>query len=363
LTNQNQPAISVFSEFQPLKKVIVGRCYPEEQFDYVEDEEAREGLKKIARETEEDCQNLVNLLSSFNIEVLRPEITIDITTVRNGKRVKTPISDGRWTTYMPNAPMWPRDLNLVLGNKVASTYSRNMGRWLEGQAFYKILKEQFENGAQWVSMPPPLLNEEAQSYADYEREMLLFHAACFLKCGKHVFHTRPAIEDERGKGTQLGLDWVKREFPEFKFIQFDNIGHIDGKIAFLRPGLLMSWIKKEDLPKELQNWDVIKLESKQDLPDEFVKLRGKRFYRDFIVKWLNEWIGCVDETYFDVNMISIDEKTVILNGENPDLIKRLASYGIEGIPFKFRHRYFWDGGLHCITQDLVRSGPMEDYFS
>jgi len=23
--------------------------------------------------------------------------------------------------------------------------------------------------------------------------------------------------------------------------------------------------------------------------------------------------------------------------------------------------YFWDGGVHCITQDLYREGKMEDY--
>jgi len=28
----------------------------------------------------------------------------------------------------------------------------------------------------------------------------------------------------------------------------------------------------------------------------------------------------------------------------------------------FRHRYFWDGGLHCITSDLHREGDQQDYF-
>jgi hypothetical protein len=29
--------------------------------------------------------------------------------------------------------------------------------------------------------------------------------------------------------------------------------------------------------------------------------------------------------------------------------------------FYFRHRHFWDGGVHCITQDLYREGTQEDY--
>ena len=36
---------------------------------------------------------------------------------------------------------------------------------------------------------------------------------------------------------------------------------------------------------------------------------------------------------------------------------------VEPIIFNFRHRYFWDGGIHCITQDLYREGKQEDYFA
>ena len=35
---------------------------------------------------------------------------------------------------------------------------------------------------------------------------------------------------------------------------------------------------------------------------------------------------------------------------------------IEPIIVPWRHRYFWDGGLHCITLDLNREGTQEDYF-
>ena len=27
-----------------------------------------------------------------------------------------------------------------------------------------------------------------------------------------------------------------------------------------------------------------------------------------------------------------------------------------------RHRYFWDGGIHCSTLDLDREGTIQDYF-
>ena len=35
---------------------------------------------------------------------------------------------------------------------------------------------------------------------------------------------------------------------------------------------------------------------------------------------------------------------------------------MEAIYVPWRHRFFWDGGLHCITLDLVRAGTQQDYF-
>jgi hypothetical protein len=35
---------------------------------------------------------------------------------------------------------------------------------------------------------------------------------------------------------------------------------------------------------------------------------------------------------------------------------------MEPIHVPFRHKWFWDAGLHCITLDLFRYGKQEDYF-
>ncbi len=359
----NTPPVSIYSEFQPLEKIIVGRGYNASAFEAIEDTETRTGLQKIAVETEEDCLKLTNIFQEYGAEVLRPEISCPLYVSKDGVTKKNIISDGRWTSAFPNAPLWPRDLTLILGNKMASMYSRNMGRWTEGEAFYDILFKQFKMGAQWVSMPPPLLNDSAQDYTDYNSRAILFHAACFLRCGKDVFHTVSSLDHQQGRGTAEGLDWVKSQFPDFNFRPVHHYGHLDGKIAFLRPGLLLSWIDKEQLPEPLQKWEMIRLSSKESLPESFLDLRKKRFYKEFVTRWLNDWIGSVDETYFDVNVVSLDESTVILNSTNLELIQTLESKGMTCIPFNFRHRHFWDGGLHCMTLDLKRRGGAEDYLS
>ena len=51
-------------------------------------------------------------------------------------------------------------------------------------------------------------------------------------------------------------------------------------------------------------------------------------------------------------------------GMRGDLIPAfLKKHNMEPVHIPWRHRYFWDGGLHCITLDLKRQGKKEDYFN
>jgi hypothetical protein len=83
---------------------------------------------------------------------------------------------------------------------------------------------------------------------------------------------------------------------------------------------------------------------------------------EFVNTWLEDWVGYVEETVFDVNMLSIDQNTIICNNYNKEVFDHFKKHKVEPIIFNFRHRYFWDGGIHCITQDLYREGTQEDYF-
>ena len=85
-------------------------------------------------------------------------------------------------------------------------------------------------------------------------------------------------------------------------------------------------------------------------------------FTHFVESWLNHWVGYVEETVFDVNMLVIDEKNVVCNNYNEKVFEAFDRYGITPHVINFRHRYFWDGGLHCITSDIHREGTMKDYF-
>ena len=70
----------------------------------------------------------------------------------------------------------------------------------------------------------------------------------------------------------------------------------------------------------------------------------------------------MEETVFDVNMLIIDPKNVMVFNYNKQVFDALDRYGITPHIVPFRHRYFWDGGIHCVTLDLHREGTMQDYF-
>jgi len=73
-------------------------------------------------------------------------------------------------------------------------------------------------------------------------------------------------------------------------------------------------------------------------------------------------VGSCFETNFDVNCLSIDENTVVASGPSKVLEDKLGEHKVDVVTCPMRHRFFWDGGLHCATVDLYREGEMQNYF-
>jgi len=71
-----------------------------------------------------------------------------------------------------------------------------------------------------------------------------------------------------------------------------------------------------------------------------------------------------------MNMISksFDPKLVEWrNVKDPENVyvsnKPPKSLGSNYTKVPWKYRWFWDGGLHCITLDINREGKQEDYFA
>lgn len=99
--------------------------------------------------------------------------------------------------------------------------------------------------------------------------------------------------------------------------------------------------KHKELEKTKGGWFIYK----HELTQEDIK---------FTEYHLKNWTGYCEETLFDINMSVIDQNNVMAISQNSLVYDKLESLGVKVHKVPFRHRFFWDGGLHCITNDLVR---------
>jgi hypothetical protein len=153
-------------------------------------------------------------------------------------------------------------------------------------------------------------------------------------------------------------------------------GHTDGSFCPVVPGLIVSLHDIQTYAETFPGWEVIYLPGQSWAKvGSFLGLKNKNRgkwwvpgeelnddFTDYVEQWLSHWVGYVEETVFDVNMLVIDEKNVVCNNYNKEVFDAFEKRGITPHVLNFRHRYFWDGGLHCITSDIHREGTKKNYF-
>jgi hypothetical protein len=152
-------------------------------------------------------------------------------------------------------------------------------------------------------------------------------------------------------------------------------GHCDGCFMPLREGLLIATHYYEDYEMLFPGWKKIILSNptfrnfrwgnKASHRWHVPGLTAGAHFNEYLEKYCGEWIGNFEETYFEVNILVIDDKNILCIGDenksNP-IVRELKKYGITVHWVPFRTRTFWDGGLHCITLDTIREGTLEDYY-
>jgi len=400
---------SVYQHWDPLKVCIVGRSYNPEFYKFIENDRVRTVMERIARETEEDYQKLINLLESFGVRVLRPTVS---------DNYQDYIADGKISI----PPMTPRDYTIMHGGKFFFSSSNILSR-LTVQ--WEILK-----GDSWPAHPPAT-DEEFRKLPDFIKKEICdfwkldltdldrvnlfdgfgnikqhptweftwrdvadeiskgaevvtiapacfsdhdFNAAMVSRIGRDVYIGTQDISQPNISRTRV--DEISKYYPHHRWHVVDTGGHADGTFCPVVPGLIVSLYDVQEYEKTFPGWEVIYL------PDQswrqvspFLTLKEKNQgkwwvpgeelndeFTDFVEEWLGHWVGYVEETVFDVNMLVIDKHNVVCNNYNKEVFDAFERRGITPHIINFRHRYFWDGGLHCITSDVHREGEMEDYF-
>jgi hypothetical protein len=165
-------------------------------------------------------------------------------------------------------------------------------------------------------------------------------------------------------------------FNDYRCHYVTTDGHIDGCFTPVVPGLIVSIRDMETYKDTFPGWEVVYLDGESwDKVKPFLDLKrknqGKWWIKghehndeliDYVETWLQDWVGYCEETVFDVNILVVNEKNIIVNGYNKIAFDAFERYGITPHICPIRHRYFWDGGIHCVTLDLHRDGTMQDYF-
>ena len=369
---------SVYQHWDPLKVCIVGRSYPPEFYSWISVPHVRELFERIATETEEDYQNIIGKLQSFGVNEMRPDIP------------EINFCNDRW---MP-PPMTPRDTMVMIGTTFYENYSLDLVR-----SYQNIADPSWPPVSTWQdyhTLPDWIKTEcnDQHGWSTYHR-IFSAYSAIFdhvrsqgnsIKCHWHPDTVNGAMvsrigrdlyfgpgPDEKDKNSKVDID---QEFPTYRTHTVHTGGHSDGTYCPVAPGLIISLHDVPTYADTFPGWEVVYLPGQSwEAVKPFLELKAKNQGKwwipgfehdqsviDVVETWLSHWTGYVEETVFDVNMFIIDPKNVMVFNHNEQVFDALDRYGITPHVIPFRHRYFWDGGIHCITTDLHREGTMQDWF-
>ncbi|MCO7126034.1 hypothetical protein NIE88_09625 [Sporolactobacillus shoreicorticis] len=377
--------LNSYNDWSPLKEIIVGSAenYISHERDLSFDTffhdnlfrsdwayprlNRRKGLEKessnwkikqrYVEELNEDVEGLVKTLKDLGVKVHRP-----LKLPPNAQSIR-----GLGWESIPVPALNIRDNTLIVGNEIIEMAPQVRSRYLETRLLTKVFAHYFNEGAKWSTMPRPILTDlsfdlsyardmettlggptepiedPASSPYDVGFEAMLDGAQC-LRLGRDI------LVNIANKNHALGCNWLERHLgKEYRvhriYRMSDN--HIDSMLLALRPGVFLarhSDIKKL-LPEPFDKWKIIVAPEPSE--NNFPK------YDDGDL--------VLTSPYIDLNVLSINVDTILVNESGVDLIRKLEKEGFNVIPVKHRHRRLFGGGFHCFTLDTVREGEIEDY--
>lgn len=384
---------SVYQHWDPLKVCLVGKSYPPEFYSWIKDSATRQRFEKLAEETEEDYQNLIRLLQDrFGVQVYRPEFPADLNSLYiDGKWVQPPtaprdyflmIQDKFWVPDVPNAshawsvfyrqnkkPEWPDfvrpdDFYLEMPIEDATVIQEKFAK------FCKIDQQHLDAKLSFYSH----VWDDIQAHGNkIEYTKLDFINGCFVsRIGQDLYFATQTYYDDK----QAILDEVNTLFPNTRNHVVNSGGHGDAVYCPVTPGLIISLNDIPTYADTFPDWEVVYLPPSnyshmREFETSMKRNKGRWFMPGFeqdnnlihmVDHYFDDWVGQVSETVFDVNILIVDPKNIVVSTHNDLVEEACARHGITVHVSPFRHKYFWDCGIHCVTNDLHREGTMQNFF-
>lgn len=366
--------VGSFNEWDPLEEVIVGRVDGAAWPDWnVVDERsvsaethravsAQRGHWRlypsaVVSAAQACLDEFVRILEGEGVRVRRPDPF----------PFERPFETPHWRLANGFCSANPRDVILPVGTTFLECPMAHRGRYFEQLPYRALMKEMMGRGALWVSAPRPELTEalydNAYTYPEGAPEAFdddwarvdpdeiafvttefepVFDAADFVRCGRDIYGQRSHVTNH------AGIAWLRRFLePDYRvhLIPSRCAGayHIDTTFLPLAPGKALvspNFVDRARLPETLKRWDILEAPAPRSTP---VELAG----------WMTDWIS--------INVLSLDDRRIIVEREQEDLIRALKNWGFEPIPCTFKYHYPFLGSFHCATLDVYRRGRLEDY--
>lgn len=347
------------NEWDPLEEVIVGivdgACVPEwdlaiqasmpsEQKYFYQQYKGQSFPLDRLKKANEELEEFVKILETEGIKVRRPE------PIDHSKPYSTP----SWNSISGLYQAMPRDLLLIVGDLIIETPMAWRSRYFEINAYRKLLKEYFADGARWVAAPKPELLDElyepsytvTNSENNYKIAITefepVFDAADFIRCGTDIIGQLSNVTN------QLGVDWLQSVLGEKYKIHLitskdKHPMHIDSTFMPLAPGyLLINPGRDPDIPSIFKDWKILKAPVSK-IPNSHPMYMS------------STWISTV-------NVLMLDEKRVVIETQETEAINLFKENGFEPIPCNFRNFMSFGGSFHCATLDVKRRGTLQSYF-
>jgi glycine amidinotransferase len=295
----------------------------------------------------EQLDNLAATLEGLGVTAHRPDV-LDKIIPFNTPSFKSEVSSASNV----------RDLTLVYGNKIIETPTFVRNRYYENTLLHDVYSRAWDRGqgGQWIKAPHTALTEDTidlghwgdtRDYANIPPNYVMaVDGAQFLRIGKDC------IVNINSYNQYLGYEWVKSFYPDTNFHVLhvaDN--HIDGCLICLKPGVFLVnplYPNIRDLlPAKFHNWTYL---YPQDLTAN-IDVRGMT---DIDIR-------LASSRGMDVNVLSVDENTVLVSDRAIGVADILDKNGFTVVPIKLEHGEIFAGGIHCSTLDLVREDEYVSY--
>jgi hypothetical protein len=351
MTDRTKP--QVHCQWHPLKEVWVGSTYSPNYYRDIKNSKIRDFLQKIAQETQEDLDNLAQICEQYGATVRRPQL--------DPNESMMDLIQGQVPFNATNRPpMQPRDAQLIVKDQFVLG-DRDHKSFVH-LALDTIDNDHLVNCFALDPSDPMYINSQTVP------PMQGAGGAVILKYGRDIFVSSEGCYEFVPAFASAAFGEGYRIHP----LKVDS--HADAKISIINPNLMIAAHMVDD---QFRDWKGTKVVLDGNIWQKLVafdavatRYKGKYWSPEAennpeICNWVDDymaaWLNYSSVTFFDLNLLSLDEKTIVVASYNKDIYDAAEKQGIEVIHAPLRHRFFWDGGVHCCTLDILREGTLEDY--